>query len=108
MSDTGLKMNLDLSKVSEVESYDSESNIYETVTIEFHLPDGKTTELKVSIGETVQNVKFILAEKLNISPDSAKLYLNDNKEPMFDPLSLNDFPVIEQNKKEKIKIRAEF
>jgi hypothetical protein len=73
-------------------SYDQESDIHSDITLTLKLPGDKTLEKKVSVGNTIFNLKKLLADEHGFAFD--KLTLTHDDKVMLDPLSLNDFPAL--------------
>jgi len=57
------------------------------------------------LGETIQMIKRKLEADFNINYRDTVLYLNNNLEPMLEPLSLNDFPEITRTMQCNITIK---
>jgi hypothetical protein len=69
------------------------------------LPDGRVETVRCSVGHDVANCKGQLARKLDVPYAALQLFLEDKL--MFDPLSFNDFPQIDQSGATPVQIRVE-
>eukprot|EP01112_Ceratiomyxa_fruticulosa_P014635 TRINITY_DN420_c0_g1_i1.p1 TRINITY_DN420_c0_g1~~TRINITY_DN420_c0_g1_i1.p1 ORF type:complete len:389 (-),score=67.58 TRINITY_DN420_c0_g1_i1:61-1227(-) len=80
------------SLASSTRSYDDESNIHSSITVTVVFPSGENHELKISTGQTVQDVKKILEVKHQVPCRASSLFYDGVI--MLDPLSINDYPKI--------------
>eukprot|EP01125_Pyxidicula_operculata_P002693 TRINITY_DN12542_c0_g1_i1.p1 TRINITY_DN12542_c0_g1~~TRINITY_DN12542_c0_g1_i1.p1 ORF type:complete len:111 (-),score=25.59 TRINITY_DN12542_c0_g1_i1:16-348(-) len=82
-------------------------DLYDVVKLHLILPDQTTVDWEYPLGESVQTIKKRLIDELNFS-ESTKLFLEQGKKHLLDPLSLNDFPSIkEQSKQGSVRILVE-
>jgi hypothetical protein len=69
------------------------------------LPDGRVETVRCSVGHDVANCKGQLARRLDVPYQTLQLFLDGKL--MFDPLSFNDFPQIDQTGATPVQIRVE-
>ena|SRR3989338_10736012 len=93
-SDEGLPRTprLNVSNLGNKPSYDEESNIHSDITLDVTLPGDKKVELKVSVGNTIFNIKKNISDNHDLPFE--KLVIQHEGKTLLDPLSLNDFPSI--------------
>eukprot|EP01066_Platyproteum_vivax_P006381 Platyproteum_vivax@DN2180_c0_g1_i1.p1 len=58
------------------------------------LPDGKTHEYRIKIGQEVGYVKLLLAQTISRPVNQISFFLEGSQRPMIDPLSFADFPQV--------------
>jgi len=82
-----------------------ETERVQRVRTNIYFPTGALHCFLFQLGETIQMIKRKLEADFHISYRDTVLYLNNNLEPMLEPLSLNDFPEITQTMQCNVTIK---
>eukprot|EP01104_Vermistella_antarctica_P003006 TRINITY_DN13182_c0_g1_i1.p1 TRINITY_DN13182_c0_g1~~TRINITY_DN13182_c0_g1_i1.p1 ORF type:complete len:104 (+),score=45.64 TRINITY_DN13182_c0_g1_i1:88-399(+) len=94
---------IDASKKEE-NSFDTESDIYEDVVVSVQFENGKSRDMKLTSGDTIQNIKKILHDEEGHTYEVLNMYWKEKE--LFNPMSLNDYPGFVQDGKATITVKA--
>ena len=73
-------------------SYDEESNIHAKIELTIVLPSGEQVQKTFSKGDTVFNIKKTVHDEKGL--EWKGMIVEYDGKPLLDPLSLNDFPFL--------------
>jgi hypothetical protein len=113
MSKSQNKLNLTKLEQTHIKRYENEVNIFEEVELIIQKSEREQiARWKYPIGETISTIKKRICDENNLSFNDVKLYINDTpnnnkRNYLLDPLSLNDIPIIVENKKQPVVINVE-
>ncbi len=82
--------------------YNEESDIHPDIAVHLKFSDTKTMHLTLKTGDTVQNIKKRLEAEHGIQ--YSKITFTLDGKTMLDPLSLNDFPAVNESVKQNTNL----